>query len=153
VHPTRTNNTVQKRLMHQQQISDLHSRSGVYRLTCLDCGKLYVGQTGQGFETRFKGKKNAFQTASHSSNFAKHLIEHTHSFGPIHSTMQTLQLQNKGAHLNTIEHFYIYAEYTNNNHLNNDSTISPNKIFDTLLKPPHPSHKRPPPTSDSRTTT
>jgi len=49
--------------------------------------------------------------------------------------MQILQLQNKGANLNTTEGFYIYAEYTNNNHLYDDSTISPNKIFDTLLKP------------------
>jgi len=52
--------------------------------------------------------------------------------------MQILQLQNKGTYLNTIEHFYIYAEYTNNNHLNDDSTISPNKVFDTLLKPHQP---------------
>jgi len=51
--------------------------------------------------------------------------------------MQVLQLQNKGAHLNTIEQFYIYAEYTNNNHLD-DSTIFPNKILDTLLKPHQP---------------
>jgi len=49
--------------------------------------------------------------------------------------MQILQIQNKGAHLNTIEQFYIYAKYTNNNHLNDDSTISPKKIFDTLLNP------------------
>jgi hypothetical protein len=99
---------------------------------------VYVGQSGRSFTTQFKEHKNAFRSASHSSNFAKHLIEHTHSFGPIHSTMQILQLQNKAAHLNTIECFYIYAEYTNNNHLNDDSTISPNKIFDTILKPLQP---------------
>jgi hypothetical protein len=121
--------------MHKQQIIDKHSQLGVYKLTCPDCGKAYVGQTGRNFATRFKEHKNAFRTASHSSNFAIHLIEHTHSFGPIHSTMRILHLQNKGAHLNTIERFYIYAEYTNNNHLNDDSTISPIKIFDTLLKP------------------
>jgi len=34
--------------------------------------------------------------------------------------------------------FYIYAEYTNNNHLNDDQTIFPNKIFDTLLKTHQP---------------
>ena len=52
--------------------------------------------------------------------------------------MQILQLQNKGAHLNTLEWIYIYAEYTKNNHLNDDSTIFPNKIFDTLLKSHQP---------------
>jgi hypothetical protein len=52
--------------------------------------------------------------------------------------MQILQLQNKGAHLNTIERFYIYAEYTKDSHINDDSTIYTNKIFDTLLKPHQP---------------
>ena len=56
----------------------------------------------------------------------------------IPNTMQILQLQNKGTHLNTIERFYIYAEYTKDNHLNDDSTVSPNKIFDTPLKPHQP---------------
>ena len=131
----RTSNTIQKLLMHKQQIADIHSQSGVYKLTCPDCGKAYVGQTGRNFATRFNEHKNAFRAASHSSNFTKHLIEHTHSFGPVHNTMQILHLQKKGAHLNTIERFYIYTEYTNIHHLNDGLTISPNKIFDTLLKP------------------
>jgi predicted RNA-binding Zn-ribbon protein involved in translation (DUF1610 family) len=135
---------------HQQQTSNIHSRSGVYKLTCPDCGKAFVGQTGRSFATRFKEHKNAFRTASHSPNFAKHLIEHTQSFGPIHSTMQILQLQNKGAHLNTIERFYIYAECTNNNHLNDDSTISPSKFFDTLLKPLQPQKTPHPPSTLGR---
>jgi len=122
--------------MQRQQETEIHSQLGVYKLTCPDCGKAYVGQIGRNFATCFREHKNAFRTASQSSNFAKHLIEHAHSFGPIHNTMQILQLQNKGTHLNTIERFYvyIYAKYTNGNHLNDDSTISPNMIFDTLLK-------------------
>jgi len=134
----RTNNTVQKLLLHKQQTSDLHSRPGVYKLTCPDCGKAYVTQTGRSFATQFQGHKNAFRTANHSSNFARHLIERTHSFGPIHNTMQILQLQNKGAHLNTIEQFYIHAEYTKNIHLNDDSSVFPSKNFDILLKPHQP---------------
>jgi len=123
----RTKNTIQKLIMHKQQTSDLHSRSGVYKLTCPDCSKVYVGQTGRSFVTRFQEHKNAFRTANNSSNFAKNLVEHTHSFGPFHNTMQILQIQNKGAHLNTRERFYIYAEYTRNNHLNDDSTIFPTR--------------------------
>ena len=61
-----------------------------------------------------------------------------HSFGPIHNTLQILQLQNKGAHLNTIERLYIYVKYTKHHQLNDNSTISPNKIFDMLLKPHQP---------------
>jgi NCAIR mutase (PurE)-related protein len=42
----RTNNTIQKLLMRKQQTTDIHSHSRVYRLTCTDYGKAYVGQTG-----------------------------------------------------------------------------------------------------------
>ena len=70
------------------------------------------------------------------SNFAKHVIEQSHSFGPIEDTTQILRHQQKGNHLNTIEKFYIYTEFTNNNHLNDEHTIAPNRIFDALLKNP-----------------
>jgi len=84
----RTNNTIQNLLLHKQQTSDTYSRSGVYKLTCPDRGKAYVGQTGRRFATRFREHKKAIRTASRSSNFAIHLINHTHSFGLIHNIMQ-----------------------------------------------------------------
>jgi hypothetical protein len=37
--------------------------------------------------------------------------------------------------LNTIERFYIYSEYSNDNHLNNEQTIFPNRLFDAILNP------------------
>jgi len=81
---------------------------------------------------------NAFKTNSHTSNFAKHLNEQTQPFDSIHNTKQILQRQNNGSHLKTIECFHIYAEYLNNNHLNDDHTIFPNMIFEALLKPHQP---------------
>jgi hypothetical protein len=80
--------------------------------------------------------KKAFKTNSHNSNYTKHLNEHIHPFGSIQNTMQILQRHNKGPHLNTLERFYIYAEYLNNNHLNVEHTVFPNIIFNTLLKTP-----------------
>jgi len=131
----RTNNTIQSLLKHKQQVPDIYTKSGVYKLKCPDCNKAYVGQTGRSFQVRFNEYKNAFKTNSHTSNFAKHLNEQSHSFGSIHNSMQILQRQNKGSHLNTIERFYIYAEYLNNNHLNDEYSIFPNIIFEALLKP------------------
>jgi hypothetical protein len=40
----------------------------------------------------------------------------------------------KSARLNTLERYYIHAEYAANDHLNDSHTIFPNAIFDTLLK-------------------
>jgi len=52
--------------------------------------------------------------------------------------MQILQRQNKGAYLYTVERYYIYTEFTKNSHLNDEHTISPNKIFEALLIPDQP---------------
>jgi len=56
-------------------------------------------------------------------------------FGPMHQTMQILQYRDKGTHLNTFEQFFIFAEFSKHNHLNDEHSISPNKIFEALLKP------------------
>ena len=45
---------------------------------------------------------------------------------------------NKGLHLNTTERYYIYAEYTKNNHLNDEHIIFPNEILEPLLQPDQP---------------
>jgi serine/threonine protein phosphatase PrpC len=42
----RTNNTIQNLLTHRNPNPDKFSSSGVYKLTCPECGKAYVGQTG-----------------------------------------------------------------------------------------------------------
>jgi len=75
-----------------------------------------------------------FHNNSHTSSFTQHLHEQAHSFGTIDNIMQELHHHKKGAHLNMIERFYIYAKYVANNHLNDNHSVSPNIIFDTLLK-------------------
>ena len=56
---------------------------------------------------------------------------------------QILRLHKKGPHLNTLERFHMYAEYVNNNHINDNQTIFPNRLFDVLL---NAQSKLPPPT-------
>jgi hypothetical protein len=53
-----------------QKTSGKYAQSGVYKLTCPDCNKAYVGQTNRSFVVRFDEHKNAFKTNSHTSNFA-----------------------------------------------------------------------------------
>ena len=66
--------------------------------------------------------------------------------------MQILHHHKKGKHLNTIERYYIHAEHATNNHSNDEHTIFPNKIFDTLLKTYHP-QTRPLPDTPTQDTT
>jgi hypothetical protein len=48
--------------------------------------------------------------------------------------MQILKHQRKGPHLNTLERFYIHKEANRDNHLNDDHTFLPNKIFEAIQK-------------------
>jgi len=101
-----TNDTMQRLLMHNKLTrdkTDKYTQSRVYKLTCPDCNKTYVGQTGRMSLARFNEHKAAFKTNNNTSDYAKHLIEQTHSFSTIHNTMQILKRHNKGAYLNSIE--------------------------------------------------
>ena len=109
-------------------------QSGIYKLTCNDCQKAYVGQTGCDFYTRFNEHKRAFQYNTTQSKFTQHLLTHGHSFGNLENTMEIIQLQKKGTHLNTVERFHIHKEVITNNHLNEDYTETSNPIFNAILK-------------------
>ena len=95
---------------HKQQTSDIYSRSRIYKLTWPDCGKLYVGQTSRSFTTRFREHKIAFRTASCSSNFAKHLIDHTHTLlwpHPQHNAnITTTKQRSTPEHSRMLPHLY-----------------------------------------------
>jgi hypothetical protein len=82
--------------------------------------------------------KLEFRSNSHTSKFAQHLNEQAHSFGTIDNIMQILQYHTKESHLKKIEKFYNHAAYITNNHLNDNNTIFPSAIFDTLLKTHRP---------------
>jgi hypothetical protein len=56
--------------------------------------------------------------------------------------MSVLKIQRRGPHLNTLERFYIHKEASLNNHLNDDHTVIPNRVFDTILKMQHHHHHR-----------
>jgi len=134
-------NTIGNLLAHRHPAPDRYSLSGVYKLTCPDCNKAYIRQTGRKFTTQFLEHKKAFRSHSHNSSFAKHLDIEAHSFRHMHDIMQILHLNRKGTHLNTLERFHIHMEAAKNNHLNEGHTIYPNAIYDTLLKTHH--HKNP----------
>ena len=96
---------------------------------------LFLLEHSPTFNEGYKEHKNVFETNSNNSNYAKHILEQSHWFDPVHRTMQIPQYRDKGTHLNTIERFFIYAEFSKNNHLNDEHSISPNKTFDAPHQP------------------
>jgi len=109
----RTGNTLQKHLSYNTAQQDKYTKSGIYKLTCPDCNKAYIGQTGRNFYTRYDEHNRAFRYNTLQSKYAKHITEHGHTFGNMENTMEVLHFQKKGTHLNTIERFYIRGPFRN----------------------------------------
>ena len=57
-----------------------------------------------------------------------------HTFESTENSMQILNYQEKGPHLNTIERFYIHTQASSENQFNDKWTLFPTKIFDSILK-------------------
>jgi len=134
----RTTSTIRKLLSHKNPTPDKFSLSGVYRLTCPDCNKAYVGQTGRRFATRFKEHEKAFRSNSHTPSSRNTLMrKHTHS-APWTASCKYCITEKKGAHVNTLERFQIHTEFAANNHLKENQTVYPKAIFDTLVKTHRP---------------
>jgi hypothetical protein len=111
--------------------------SRVYKLTCPDCNKLYIGQTGRPFAIRFRKHFCDYTQAHNKSKFAQHLLDHHHSIGPMSTIMNTLHITTKGRMLNTLERCHIYKETVINNQINDRHTVKPNIIFNIITQDNH----------------
>jgi hypothetical protein len=102
--------------------------SRLNKLTCHDCKKAHIGQTGRPFAVRFRD----YAHAHNKSKFAQHLLDHHHSTGPMNTIMDTLHITTKGRMLNTLERSHIYKETIINNQIKDKHTVKPNIIFDII---------------------
>jgi len=91
----RTTNNIQSYITQNTRTNDIFAQSGFYELTCPDCGKAYVGQTGRDFRTRFNEHKRSFIHNSQTSKYTLHLIEYSHTLGNMQDVMRGLQFQKK----------------------------------------------------------
>ena len=132
----RTKNTIGKllRYHHNPDNVDRLDKSGIYQLICPDCGKKYVGQTGRSFRTRFREHLRDYRYKTGNSKFAQHLQEHNHSFGPLNSFMDILQVIGKGVMMDTFERYHIYKIGNLGTQIHDKNTASCKILFDSLIR-------------------
>ncbi len=102
----KTINKLSKQIKNNKSKTDILQESGVYKLNCTDCNKVYIGQTGRSFETRIKEHRDDFvrnlkkKKKDPKSNYAKHLLENCHNFN---QECKILHVQEKSFKLNALE--------------------------------------------------
>lgn len=105
-----TTNSLLQKLKHT--VGSPHNpflRSGVYKLTCRDCHKIYIGQTGRNFKTRFK--EHMIGASRDRSVFGQHLSQEKHSECEIEQDMKILHTAPKGILLDTLEQLEIFIHH------------------------------------------
>jgi hypothetical protein len=108
-----------------------YDHSEIYQLFCTDCNMKYVGQTRRSFRERYRVHFHYFKYHN-TSNFATHLLENSHSTGPIDDIMEILHITRKSRIMDKLEKFHIHIETRNDNQINDKNTIKPNAIFDAI---------------------
>jgi hypothetical protein len=126
----RTTSNLLHLLTPNSQPPDPLTHLGVYRLSCPDCNKAYIGQTGRNCQTRYEEHRRAFHYNNPSSKYALHALTRQHAFGNIKDSFQILHNQKKGALLNTIERFRIFKEASTHN---DTHTVPSSSIFQAIL--------------------
>jgi hypothetical protein len=104
------------------------NKCGVYQLTCHDCNRKYIGQTGSPFYVRFQEHFRDFQYGNGVSKFAQHLLDNKHSIAPMEDIMEILRVTIKGSMRDTL----IYNVTRRDNHINDKCTVKYHAIFDKI---------------------
>ena len=130
----KTKHTIGTLLQHPHNTQNKFQNKGVYQLTCQNCDKVYIGQTGRSFATRFKEHERDYHNKCTKSLFAKHPLEQQHHLSPMEECMSILEIQRKSKKLNTLEQFHIYTTVKSGNHLNEQYTDTHNAVFESILK-------------------
>jgi hypothetical protein len=118
---------------YSNMLHNQYKKSGVYQLTCSECSKKYIGQTGWLFHIRYKEHAREYRYYTKKSNYAKHLLNNRRTLCSMEECMTILHTTVKGPMLNTLKKFCIYKETLNSTQLNNKNTVTPNTIFDAVL--------------------
>ena len=75
-------------------------KSGVFKLNCGSCPKLYIGQTGRNFKDRIQEHQRSFEKEDENSNYSLHLSESLHL---PNFDYEILHVESKGARLNALK--------------------------------------------------
>ena len=90
---------------------------------------------------RFREHYRDYKYANNESNFAQHVIEEGHAFGPMNDIMDVVYVANKDRMLDALERFYMYRETQLGTQISDKLTVQSNPIFDALIQNnPHRGH-------------
>jgi hypothetical protein len=98
----------------------------------MDCPLKYVGQTGRTFNKRYKEHIHDIRTNNSNTGYTNHILNTGHTYGTITDTMEIMETERKGKHLNMLERYHIYKASKNKIQMNDTNIDVYNPIFEAL---------------------
>ena len=77
--------------------------SGIYKIKCNTCNKVYIGQTDEGIITRYKEHIRYIKSNNPQSAYAIHILHNRQEFDPENETLQLIKPCAKGTRMNSWE--------------------------------------------------
>ena len=96
----KTNNKLSSFIKNNKSKNSKDKKSGVYKLECGTCDKVYISQTGRSFRERLQDLFRSYFNQVDASNYANHLIEANH---PFNNNYEVLHQEQKGAKFNALK--------------------------------------------------
>jgi hypothetical protein len=94
----RTTNKFLNLLHPQTEYLNKYTRSGIHKITCNTCNKVYVGQSDRQIKTRFNKHLRYIKYNNPNSAYTQHILNNRHNFGTMQDTLQLLKTCTKGKH-------------------------------------------------------
>ena len=132
----RTKNNIYKNLRIKKQIK-IENKTGIYKIKCNNCEKIYIGQTSRSFMVRFKEHlppQNLSNLSNIKSYYATHIIDNGHKFINFNTNLEPINFCNKSKYMTAIEEFEIHFKLNPQILLNNQLHFNSNYLFDTAIE-------------------
>jgi GIY-YIG catalytic domain. len=117
--PYKTNNKMNNVISKKIEQFNKYNRKWVYKLTCTNHNKFYIGRTNRNFNTRFTEHRKDFKHAESKSKFSD---KEGHEMKTIEETMSRIQLENNHWKINMLEEIEILKAASSKYLLNDDIT-------------------------------
>jgi len=128
----KNSNKIEQKIKNGKNNKD--NETGIYKITCDDCPKFYIGQTGRSFQTRFKEHINDINKIETKSNYALHIKNEKHKYTDFNNNLTILHKVKKGQNMDRLEELEIYKNKNNSNLLNDKINTKTNKIYELIIQ-------------------
>jgi hypothetical protein len=62
----------------------------ILHIMCMDCNKVYIGQTGRTLRTRYKEHIRSIKYNKEDSGYTTHILNNTHNYGTVEDVMEKI---------------------------------------------------------------